>query len=280
MKQKINPKEPTEAAAEMPFRSRVSASAINTFERCPKQFVLKHLDRRPVKPRTSLPLVIGNATHHALQKFFGLPPDRRALDDLHDCLRSVWHLYRCEAEFASREAEAACGNEALKLLTRFHWSFDTEATPLAREEWIQTLPLGTEISCYGKVDRVDVAPGRSGLQVIDYKTGSSEIDPSDLPGDRAAQIYLLGVADDFGEAVSAVRYLYLASGQESAWQPEPEDIEAARDSLELVTAQMLHARELEATSGDHCRFCPFKRTCVEANATDPAEIEPPEGIVF
>lgn len=272
--------DPSHGPIDIPYRSRVSASAINSFELCPKQYVQKYLDRKHSRSRPSIRLVIGNAIHHALQRFFGLPVDHRSLEELHDCLRSVWHLYRSEAGFVSREEEAACGNEALLLLTRFHATAETEVTPLAREEWIETHPLGTGISGYGKVDRVDAPEDADGLHVVDYKTGTREIEAIDLPNDRAAQLYLIGVADDFGEPVEAVKYLYLASGNESAWYPEAEDLESAKDSLELVTAEMLHARGMDATPGDHCRFCPFRRACPEANATDPAEIEVPEGVVF
>lgn len=265
---------------DVPFRARVSASAINTFERCPRQYVLRYLDRKQARSRTSIPLAIGNAVHHALQKFFGLPHEHRSLDDLHNCLRSVWHYYRTDAGFASREEEAASGFEALSLLTRFYETNDISAVPIAREEWVESTPLGTEISVYGKVDRVDAPDGAGGLSVIDYKTGTREIGSVDLHEDRAAQIYLIAVAEDFGEPVEAVKYLYLASGNEAAWHPEEDDVEAARDSLELVTAEMLHVRSLDATPGGHCRFCDFRRTCPAANATDPADLEVPEGIDF
>lgn len=225
-------------------------------------------------------MVIGNAIHHALQKFFGLPLEYRSLDDLHNCLRSVWHLYRSEAGFASREEEAACGNEALLLLTHFFARFETEATPLAREEWIETRPLGTDISGFGKVDRIDRPASAGGLHIIDYKTGSREIASIDLPDDRAAQIYFQAATEDFCEPVEAVKYLYLASGNKSDWFPEAEDLEAVKDSLELVTAEMLAARSMDPTPGDHCRFCDFRRTCPEANRTELADIEVPEGIVF
>lgn len=265
---------------DIPFRSRVSASAINAFEQCPKMYVLKYLDRKKGRSRQNNSLAVGNAVHHALQMFFGLPDERRSLDDLHDCLRTVWHYYRADAGFASREEEAAAGFDALALLTRFYNANDVFAAPLAREEWVESRPLGTDISTYGKVDRIDASETDSGLVVIDYKTGRREVDEADLPEDRAAQIYLAATGDDFAEPVVAVKYLYLASGNEAIWRPEADDLDTVRGSLELVTAEMLHARDLDATPGEHCRFCDFRRMCPEANRTDPESIEVPEGFDF
>lgn len=267
-------------STDFPYRSRVSASAINSFETCPKQYVLKYLDRKQRNARSSARLAIGNAIHHALSLFFGLDLEHRTEKTLHDCLRSVWHLYRTEAGFVSREEEAACGQDALALLTRFHRSFNTDVTPLAREEWVQTAVLGTDIRGYGKVDRIDAPDDADGLHVIDYKTGKREIESCDLPSDRAAQLYLLGAAHEFGERVESVQYLYLASGNVSTWEPEREDLEAAESSLELVTGEMLRARAMEATPGGHCRFCEFRKGCPEANRTELASIEVPDGVVF
>lgn len=280
MKKTETPAQLDGESIDFPYRSRVSASAIDAFETCPKKYVLKYLDRKQRHSRPGASLAVGNAIHHALSLFFGLDLEHRSEKILHDCLRSVWHLYRTEAGFISREEEAACGQDALALLTRFHRSFKTDVTPLAREEWVQTVVFGTDIRGYGKVDRIDAPDDADGLHVIDYKTGKREVESSDLPNDRAAQLYLLGAAHEFGEVVEAVHYLYLASGNVSTWEPEAEDLQTVESSLELVTAEMLSARDMDATPGGHCRFCEFRKGCPEANKTHIDAIEVPEGVVF
>ena len=265
---------------DVPYRSRVSASAINSFETCPKQYVLKYLDRKQRYSRPSATLAVGNAIHHALTLFFGLDLEHRTEKVLHDCLRSVWHLYRTEAGFVSRDEEAACGQDALAMLTRFHRSFKTDVTPLAREEWVQTAVFGTDIRGYGKVDRIDAPDDAGGLHVIDYKTGKREVEPCDLPNDRAAQLYMLGAGHEFGEVVEAIHYLYLSSGSVSSWYPEADELKLVEDWLELATAEMLRAREMDATPGDHCRFCDFRKGCPEANRTRLETVQVPDGIVF
>jgi CRISPR/Cas system-associated exonuclease Cas4 (RecB family) len=273
-----------ELAAVLP--RRISPSAVTAYRQCPRRVWFSHVAKVPRRERPNPVLVVGNAVHAALDKFFGVRPERRTLKLLHSCLRSVWAAHRTPGAFVTREEEAAHGRTGLVLLTRFFETFDTSVRPLARERWVSTrLPNGVEL--YGKVDRIDGmracedgTPSRGPLEVVDYKTGRFVIPSENLPDEPAAQVYLLATADEYGRDVERVRLLYLAEGQEARWEAETEDVEGARDQLVAVTDLMFRDREFEARPGEHCARCPFAHVCPDAGRVEPEELAVPDDILF
>jgi putative RecB family exonuclease len=194
----------------------------------------------------------------------------------------VWPQHRKPDTFVTKDEERDWGLNGLRMLSDFHEQFDTTAVPLARERWVSTrLPNGVEL--YGKVDRVDgvVREGRkSGLHVLDYKTGRSVLDDEDLPGEPNAQTYVLATEDEYSREVERVRFLYLAAGAETTWEPEREDVASARERLVTVTNEMFTDREFEAHPGPHCGSCPFAHVCPDAGRVDLVDLEVGDDLLF
>jgi RecB family exonuclease len=228
--------------------------------------------------------MLGNAIHGALEKFFGLRPEDRepVVEVLHRCLRAVWKAHRRADTFVTIEEERDYGEQGLRMLSTFAEHFDTAVLPLARERWVSTrLENGVEL--FGKVDRVDgsVEVGQMGeLDVVDYKTGRFVIDGDDLHDEPAAQAYVLATEDEYGRQVRRVRYLYLAHGVESRWEPEREDVEAAREQLVAITWQMYTDVEFEPRPGEHCGRCPFAHVCPDAGRVELDDLEVSDDIGF
>lgn len=238
---------------------RLSPTAISRYRTCAKSFLLTDVERRVRHEQPSPLLAVGNAIHHALERFFGLQVEDRSADTLERALRAVWPEHRKRAGFRSREEEAAHGVAAITMLRSFADNYEISAIPIAREQWVSTrLPSGIEV--FGKVDRVDRLPSGS-LDVIDYKTGRRMIEPEEMSDDPAAQIYLLATEEKYGEQVERVRFLYLATGQEVRWSPEREDIAAVKERLAELTTRLTRETEWEANPGFACRTCSVSHHC-------------------
>lgn len=273
---------PTEHRPLLP--RRISPSAIARYRTCPKAVWFGHVAKVPRRERPSPVLMLGNAVHGALDKFFGLPlTDREpVVPTLHRCLRSVWPTHRRPDTFATVDEERDYGETGLRLLSRFAGEFDTTVVPLARERWVSTR-LANGVELFGKVDRVDgrVASDQPGtLEVIDYKTGRWVIESEDLRDEPAAQTYLLATEDEYAREVSRVRYVYLDAGTEARWEPEREDVEDARERLLAVTWEMYTDKEFEARPGEHCGRCPFAHVCPDAGRVELADLEVSDDIRF
>jgi RecB family exonuclease len=256
-------------------RVRLSPSALNRYLVCPKQFLLADIERRPRTEDSAPHLSQANAIHHALERFFGLPLDSREPENLERALRAVWSQHRQPDTFASREEEREYGRAALGMLQLFAASFDLCVQPLAREQWVRLRIDGFEV--FGKIDRIDA--GRSGgIDILDYKTGTRPLDPTDLASEPAVQVYVLGAERACQQPVERVRFVYLALGTEVVWEPEREDVEALGERLGRTLKAIRTQEVFEAAPGHHCRWCAFNAICTERSATTLDELQPVEGL--
>lgn len=164
------------------------------------------------------------------------------------------------------EQERYYGLRAESMLQQFSETFDCTATPLAREQRVSAR-LTTGVDLVGRIDRLDDVTSqgsRNGLSVVDYKTGDHVVDRMDLPDEPAAAAYVLAAESSLGRPVEQVRFIYLASGTESRWELEREDVDAARERLLDITWQMHTDRVFEPRPGPGCSCCPFRTSCPDA----------------
>jgi len=263
---------------------RISPSAISRYRQCPRAVYFQYVARVPRRERPSPQLMLGNAVHAALDKFFGLRPEHRepAGEMLHRCLRAVWKQHRQADTFTTVEEERHYGEQGLRQLSQFAESFDTAAIPLARERWVSTR-LSNGVELFGKIDRVDATAamdGTPGIDVIDYKTGRFVIDSADLHDEPAVQAYLLAAEDEYGCEVQRIRLIHLAEGIESRWEPEREDVDAVRERLLSVTSTMYTDSEFEPRPGAHCARCPFAHVCPDAGRVELADLKAADDLPF
>jgi len=259
--------------------TRLSPSALSRYRLCAKQFFLADVEKAPRREEPSPVFAQANAIHAALEKFFGLRPEDRdpAVAVLHQALRKFWPDYRETETFTTVDQEIDFGRAALAQLETFASNFDTTVEPLAREQWVSTrLPNGIEL--FGKIDRVDRF--EDGIAVVDYKTGRHQIDQDDLPGEPAAQVYLLAAEHTFGLPVRLVRFIYLATGTDVRWYPEREDVPAIGESLTALTSSIQKADNFPASPGEQCRWCPFALRCPDRGHVELSDLASPEGLPF
>jgi RecB family exonuclease len=221
---------------------------------------------------------VGNAVHHALERFFGVDPELRSPDLLERALRSVWTQHRKRGSFASSDEERAAGLTALRLLENFAARFDLQVIPLARERWVSKR-LESGIAIFGKVDRIDRGTG-DGIEIVDYKTGRRTLEAEDLPGESSAHVYLVAAEAISGLEVERIRYLYLDAGEEITWAPERDDVEAIQSRLGELTREIATTETFPAVPGAQCRWCDFALRCPESQRVDAHELVPVEGLPF
>lgn len=245
----------------------MSPSGIERYRSCPKAFAYQYIEKAEQEDRPSPVLIIGNAVHGALDRFFGLPVEQRSMEALHLALRSVWAQHRNEAAFLDVDEEIEAGRSALDMLSAYADTHDMMAVPREREGWGRArLPNGIQV--FGKLDRIDVDEDGA-VTVIDYKTGKRAITEAAMPENIAAQIYCLSAAERFRGAQVTFRLEYLALGRDLTWTATPEQLADARRRLVELTDE-IHALSFEdgefvANPGEACAFCPFGAICPDKN---------------
>lgn len=237
---------------------RMSPSALARFEECPKAFEYQYVLKTEGEDRPSPVLVVGNAIHAALERFFGLPTQDRSEDVLHQALRSVWPQYIKDGAFFDKDEEIDAGRDALALLSRFWETEDCTVKPRMREDWVSCgLPNGLRV--FGRVDRIDDVEG--GIAVVDYKTGKRAVSEKELPQTPAAKVYALAAQDRFRLPVMEVRLVYMALGKTVSWRPTADELEQAGRDLVALTDSIHATAAFEARPGAACRFCAYGSVC-------------------
>lgn len=256
--------------------SRLSPTALEAYEACPRQFAYRYVERVEGRDRPGPALVVGSAIHEALQLFFGLPVEDRTPENLERALRHVWPAHRQDEAFADQAEEAAAGRGAISVLRGWAERAELDAEPLCREEWVRVRLGGQE--WFGKVDRIDRRPD-GGLVVIDYKTGRRAINPSELPT-RAAQIYTLAVEEQLGEPVSEFRLDYLALGRTVSWEVDDAARAAAREELSARGSEIQGRDSFPARPGRACDWCAFAEICPDRGRVSLDQLSVLEGLGF
>ena len=101
---------------------KLSPSALERYRRCPKSFLLTDLERSPRREAPTGPLVMGNAVHAALERFYGLAAAERTEDNVERALRHVWVQHRKPGAFLHVHEESAYGPQAIAMLRHHSWT--------------------------------------------------------------------------------------------------------------------------------------------------------------
>jgi RecB family exonuclease len=263
---------------------RLSPSAIERYRRCEKLFYFSDVARVRVDEERSPALAQGNAIHHALERFFGLPLHERSVDNLHRALRAVWPQHRAGA-FRNRDEEAFYGREALELLSHFAATSDLDVQPLAREQRVR-FRLTPDVTLVGKIDRIDESADEEdseyarSIEIVDYKTGRPLLEGADLPDEPATQVYVAAAEALFRRPVSKVRVIYLR-GEEVTWVPgERDDVDELQQRLIKVCGQIAQTTDYQASPGRHCDWCRYALICEDRQRVEIDELVVPEGMAF
>jgi putative RecB family exonuclease len=240
---------------------KISPGAATRFRTCPKRYFFQDVERLPREERPSPQLAQGNAVHDALRMFYSLAPEERSQEAIVAALKTVWRKHAKSEIFGNREAEAAYGRDSIDMLCRYFDGFDTSEFPLGLEDWVSVRIGDTEF--FGKTDLIARRRSGDGLDVVDYKTGRRTLEPEDLRDEPAAQIYLLGSEATFHEPVVRVRFIYLRTGEEISWTPDPGEVEETRTRLAKLATEITTTNNFEAFPGPQCQFCPYASRCTD-----------------
>lgn len=230
---------------------RISYTDLQAFDDCPLKFYYQKILRLPTPPTP--PLLMGQAIHNTLEwgaqaAMEGKEPE---LNDLIEEFERRWRNVRL-ADPDQKERMRQRGADLLGAYLRLNNELDGAPFALERKFEVQ-LPSA---KLTGRIDRVDKS--KSGLIVIDYKTGKK--DDKKLKKDLQLPIYSLACKDLFGEYPSKTMFMFLGEGTTHDDTPDPESLSETRNQIE-EKVQAINESEFVATPGSPCRTCGYARIC-------------------
>ena len=236
------------------LHARLSASAVDTYERCPLQFKLERDWRMP----RDIPAAMqyGAAMHRVLHTFYDSVRAGRPKTD--DELTEQLRQDLSSAGIQDRYQHELYEKQGLQQLRDFLEAYRSAAAPqvLHTEEAFE-IRFG-ETAVVGRIDRIDQGPDGSVL-ILDYKTGKARTQ-EDADESLQLSIYALAAQEKWGYRVGSVAFHNLDGNVAVTTRRSVLQLEEARERVRAA-AEGIAAGDFRAKADFHCVFCPYRSVC-------------------
>jgi DNA helicase II / ATP-dependent DNA helicase PcrA len=246
--------------------SRLSASAIETYQRCGLQFKLDRDWRIPAKPAAAMQF--GAAMHRVLKTYFDSVRAGRPSSD-----KELVELFCRDLEEAkiqeTYQQELYEKQGVMQLLDFLASARGIAATQVLHTEEPFEIRVG-ETTVVGRIDRVDRRPDGT-VAIIDYKTGKAR---DQKAADESLQLSLYAIAaqEKWKYDVGALIFQNLEENHAVITSRTTAQLMKARESVKQ-TAEGIAEGKFDAKPGNHCNFCAYRSLCPEKEKRIPRRSE-------
>jgi DNA helicase II / ATP-dependent DNA helicase PcrA len=238
------------------LQHRLSASAVDTYERCGLRFKLDRDWRLAAKPAAAMQY--GAAIHRVLKTYFDSVRAGRPKAD-----EELVQLFRedlADARIQEAYQQELYEQQGVPQLVEFLDSVrDIPASQVLHTEEPFELRLG-EVIVAGRIDRIDQRPDGT-VAIIDYKTGKSR-DQENADQSLQLSLYAIAAQEKWGYKVGALIFHNLEGNVPVITMRSESDLVAARDRVHAA-AQGIADGIFDAKVGMHCSFCAYRSLCPE-----------------
>jgi DNA helicase-2/ATP-dependent DNA helicase PcrA len=236
------------------LHTRLSASAVDTYERCGLRFKLERDWRIPANPAAAMQF--GASVHRVLKTYF-------------DCLRlgrpktedEVIELFRqdlTDAGIQEKYQHELYEKQGIAQLREFLAAARSiSAAQIVDTEQTFEIRVGSTMVA-GRIDRIDRRDDGS-VAIVDYKTGKAK-DQEDANESLQLSLYAMAAQEKWGYSVGELIFYNLEENVAVVTRRSEADLLAARQRVEAA-AQGIAAGEFEPKTGMHCNFCAYRSLC-------------------
>jgi ATP-dependent helicase/DNAse subunit B len=272
----------------LPRKFVISPTKLRTYYQCPAKYRLEYVDKvGKFYHRARAGHAFGHSLHRALDAFHHAGgTETVTAESLTASLESVW----VAKGYAGEEQEQAFREEGLRILADYHKAQQVaketappDAPPppkLLFTEKTVRFDLSPDVALSGRVDRVDEHHDGA-LEIVDYKSGRTDISEEDVQSALAMNIYQLLLKHKMPDRRVFATIIALRTGMKASH----EQTEAEREALQAVCledGETLRTKDWEnvlPVVNPHCPYCDFLPHCTKfwrkqarQNGTDVPEI--------
>jgi DNA helicase II / ATP-dependent DNA helicase PcrA len=245
------------------LHSKLSASAVDTYERCPLQFKIE----RDWRMSREIPAAMqyGAAMHRVLHAYYDSVRLGRPRSD--DEFVQQFKDDLAEAKIQDRYQHELYEKQGIAQLKDFLTAARSSPTPevLHTEEGFE-IRVG-ETTVVGRIDRIDRAPD-GGVVIVDYKTGKAR-DQKSADESLQLSLYALAAQEKWGYRVNSVAFHNLEENVPVFTSRNELQLKEARSRVEAA-ARSIAAGDFKAKVDFHCGFCAYRNLCPAKEKNVPA----------
>jgi DNA helicase II / ATP-dependent DNA helicase PcrA len=248
------------------LHTRLSASAVDTYERCGLRFKLDRDWRLAAKPAAAMQY--GAAIHRILKTYFdSIRAGRPKTDEELICL---FQQDLAEAKIQESYQQELYEKQGIVQLLEFLKSARSiPANQVLHTEEAFEIRIG-ETLVVGRIDRIDRRPDGT-VAIVDYKTGKARAQ-EDADQSLQLSLYAIAAQEKWGYKVGALIFHNLEENVPVVTIRSESELVAARDRVQAA-AQGIADGRFEPKLGIHCNFCAYRMLCPEKEKRIPRRAE-------
>ena len=248
------------------LHTRLSASAVDTYERCGLQFKLDRDWRLSARPAAAMQY--GAAIHRILKTYFDSVNLGRAKTD--DELIDLFRLDLADAKIQETYQSELYEQQGVDQLREFLASART-LPPVQVLHTEQSFEIRVaETAVVGRIDRIDMRSDGT-VAIVDYKTGNPR-DQEDADESLQLSLYAIAAQQKWGYKVGALIFYNLAENVPVVTTRTEAQLVGARNRVEDA-AQGIADGKFQAKPGIHCNFCSYRSLCPMKEKRIPHRLE-------
>jgi len=237
------------------LNKRLSASAVDTYQRCGLQFKLERDWRIAARPAAAMQF--GAAIHRVLKTYFDSIRLGRPKTE-----EEIIELFR--VDLAGTRIQEAYQHElyekqGIQQLQDFLSTASSMSSQVLHTEESFEIKIG-EVIVVGRIDRIDQLSDGT-VAVVDYKTGKAK-DQEDADESLQLSLYAIAAQENWGYKVGALVFHNLQENVPVTTRRFESDLIAARSCVEQA-AKGIADGIFDAKPGQHCFFCAYRALCPE-----------------
>jgi DNA helicase-2/ATP-dependent DNA helicase PcrA len=233
---------------------KLSASAVDSYRKCPQLFLFSRL--WSLKEGPAATLSFGAVMHTTVRRF--IDQYRKGVKLPFEEVVRVFETEWTSAGYEDEYQESEYKKDGIEQLRVFHADFLANPPEVLEQEKSFELPLENNVIINGRIDQIN-SLGKKDVEIIDYKTGKSRKE-ADARRDLQLSIYAIAAKEILELNPVRLAFHYLQNNQVQSTTRTDKQLDEAQKVVQEAAAD-IRAAEFSPKRGFACRGCAYKPVC-------------------